>query len=132
MVLGVVKGHPGNAVDVLDLVCQSLGIGRGDVCDHHSGRAVGDKVVVHHRQALAGLRVIRQIGGDVVFHLYPVPGEQAEHQSDQVQQEKQVSLVYNEGSNLFHPAVFFFSVLLICHRMFFPFQRAAKQAHYPL
>ena len=132
MVLGVVKGHPGNAVDVLDLVCQGLGIGRGDVCDHHSGRAVGDEVVVHHRQTLAGLRVIRQVGGDVVFHLYPVPGEQAEHQSDHIQQEKQVSLVYNEGSNLFHPAVFFFSVLLICHRMFFPFQRAAKQAHYPL
>ena len=106
VVLGIVKGHPGDAVQVCDLVRQGLCPLLGHIGNHNPGRAVGDEIVIHDGQAPPGLRLLRQIGGDVIFHLDPVPGEQAEHQCHHIQQEKQVPLVHYKCGDLFNAAAF--------------------------
>ena len=138
IVLGAVKGHlkqgrgagvvillilelyAVHAVHIFDLVGQVQRHIIGDVVHHHLRRAVGDKVVVHHGQALPGLGVIGQIGGDVVFHLHPALGHYAKHNGENVQQEKQVSLIHDQRGQLFHAAAFFlFFVLHAFHSPLF-------------
>ena len=76
----VVKGHLGHAFDALDGGLQPQCGVVTHVGHHHPRTAVGDKVVVHDGQALPGLGGIRQIGGDVIFHLHPAAGNDAENQ----------------------------------------------------
>ena len=99
MVLGAVKNHLGHTLNFPNAVCQLPGLARGDVGDHHPGRAIGYKILVHHGEAPAGFRILRQIGGDVIFHLHPVHGKQAEYQRHHIQQEKQV-LIISLGAKL--------------------------------
>ena len=84
MLSAVVKGHLGHAVNVLNNLLQMQGGVVAHVGHHHPGAAVGDKVVVHDSQALPGLGGIRQIGGDVIFHLYPAAGDDAENQRKEI------------------------------------------------
>ena len=116
MVPGAVKGHLRHALDFPDAVCQLPGPARGDVGDHHTGRAKAHKILIHHGKAPAGFRILRQIGGDVIFHLHPVHGKQAEYQRHHIQQEKQVPFVDNKGGDLLHRAVVSFRGHIFCHR----------------
>ena len=112
---GVVKLHRIHTVHRLDLVHQRLGLGVSDVRDHHPGRAEGGKVVVHHRQALAGLSVLTQVGGDVILHIHPAHGHNGEDQRKHIQQKNQVPLVHNERGQLFHSISFGLFFVQICH-----------------
>jgi RNA polymerase sporulation-specific sigma factor len=69
--------------DTLDVLKPGLDVQRsivGDVGHHDVGRAVGDEVVIHHGQALAGLGGVGQVGRDVVLDLDPARGDGTENQ----------------------------------------------------
>ena len=106
VVLGFVKLHTVNAVHPFDLLLQCGGGIRCDVGNHDPCRAEGGEVVIHHRQALAGFGIGRQVGGDVVFHLDPARCHDAENQSQNIQQKEQVAFVHNERRDLLHSAGF--------------------------
>ena len=77
MLVGVVKFDGGDTLDVLK---PGLDVQRsivGDVGHHDVGRAVGDEVVIHHGQALAG---VGQVGRDVVLDLDPARRDGTENQ----------------------------------------------------
>ena len=85
VIFGGIKFHGIHAVDVLNDLLQ---VQRGVVADvghHDARRAVGDEVVVHHGQTLAGFGGVGQVGGDVIFHLDPAGGYRAENQRKYVQ-----------------------------------------------
>ena len=80
MLVGVVKFNGGDTLDVLK---PGLDVQRsivGDVGHHDVGCAVGDEVVIHHGQALAGLGGVGQVGRDVVLDLDPARGDGTENQ----------------------------------------------------
>ena len=72
MVFRMVIFHTGNTGNIFYLVLKSFAGGIGDIGYHHSGSAIGNEFVIHKRQALSGLRIFRQVSGDVIFYLDPV------------------------------------------------------------
>ena len=74
---------------------------------HDLGGAVAFKLIGHDAQAPAGLGALRQVHGDVVFHLHPAHGHHGkQHQGDE-KNEKQFVFFDNERGNALHKAGFF-------------------------
>ena len=80
MLGGIVKLHAGDTLNVFHLLLDFKGGVIGDVGNHNVGRAVGDKVVIHHGQALPGFRCVGQVGCNIVLNLDPAGGNGAENQ----------------------------------------------------
>ena len=99
---GLVVVHALHALHLPDLIGQLFRLGGGHVGHHQLRRAVGDELLVHHRQRLLGLGVVRQVIGQVVLHLHPVPGDGGEDQSDNGDEENETALVHDEGGQLLH------------------------------
>ena len=78
VVLTVVEFHGLHALQGLQLVRQFLCAGTGDVVHHDPVCAEGHKLLVHGGQALPGLRLLRQIVGQVVVHFHPAAGKHTE------------------------------------------------------
>ena len=106
VVVLVLKLHFAHAVYLFQLLRKVQRHIIGDVIHHHLRRAVGHKVVVHDRKALPGLGSIRQVGGNVVFHLHPPLGYDAENDGKYIQKKKQIALIHDQRSQLFHAAAF--------------------------
>ena len=88
MVGGIVEGdhiHPLYRFDQLpELLCSFV----GDIGHHDPGGPKGDEIGIHRFQALPGFRILGQVGGHIVLHLYPVHGKNAEDESEDVQQKE--------------------------------------------
>ena len=78
VIFGVVKFGTGDAVHSLYGFFQIFSFLIGNVGYHDSGRTVGDKLLVHDGKSLTGFRFLREIGGDVIFHIDPAGGENTE------------------------------------------------------
>ena len=102
MFVRAVKRNFGNAVDIQYFRTQGFSPFIGNIGNHDLCASVGDKFAVHDRQSLAGLRLVGKVSGDVVFHLYPSVGNQAEYNGKNVQKEKKVPLIHDESGQFFH------------------------------
>ena len=99
---GLVVGQALDTLDVPELVSQLLSLGRCDVGHHYLRRAVGDELLVHDGQRLLGLRVVRQVEGQVILHLDPVTGKGGENEADDGDEKDQIPLIHDERGQLFH------------------------------
>ena len=103
---GVVKAHALHAADIRDLLGDGLRLVIRDVHQHELGRAEGGELVLHQVQALVRLRLLRQVGGQLVFYLHPAAGEDREDQPDRNDQKNQIPFVDDEAGELVHEALF--------------------------
>ena len=60
------------------------------------GGAIGLHLILHQRQAPAGLRGLRQILGQIVADLYPALGDQAGDNGNGIQKKDQVSFIHDK------------------------------------
>ena len=111
---GIVKGDALHTLQLGKLRLQGPGGVQRNIGNHHPGGAEGGELVLHHVQALPGLRLRRQVKGHVVLHLHPVPGEHGEDHADDHQKKEQVAFVHDEGGQLHHEA--FVLRFVVCHR----------------
>ena len=86
---------------------QGFGILEADVLHHDLGGAVGDELLLHDGQALLGFGVLRQIGGDILFHLDPSQGEHREHEHRREKQQDPSPSVHHEARKPCHKALVF-------------------------
>ena len=100
--VGVVVSDGLDALDLRQPVPEGVGLVLADVGHHDAGGAVGGELAVHDGQGLFGFGIFRQIGGQVVFHLHPVPGEQGKNQQEHGNQINQIPLVHDKRGELFH------------------------------
>ena len=119
MVGGVVEGDHADPFHIRDLLGQFLRRLIGDVGYHDLGGGEGGEVVVHRHDALTGLRVLGQVGGDVVFHIHPSGGKRTENHGKYVQKEEQSLFVHNKRGKLCHKitvrrVLFRHNILLVC------------------
>ena len=107
VLLRQVKADLHHAGDGGKPVGQGLGFLLRQVFCQNPGGAVAFKFLGHDAQTPAGLRVLRQVHGDVVFHLHPAHGHQRkQHQGDEKEQEQFV-FFYDERGGAFHEAGLF-------------------------
>ena len=99
MLRGIIKGDHSHPVQGRDPVAQFLGRLIGNIGDHHLRRTDRGEIGVHGINALSGLRIFRKIFGHIIFHLHPVHGEDAENKGTDIQQEKQIPLIYYKGGD---------------------------------
>ena len=102
MIGGVVEDDHADPFHIRDLLGQFLRRLVGDVGYHDLGGGEGGEVIVHRHDALPGLRVLREVGGDVVFHIHPSGGKSAENHGKYVQKEEQSLFVHNKRGKLCH------------------------------
>ena len=107
----VAEIHGGDPLDVPQPLRKALRLVVGDVGDHHPGGAQGGELLLHEPEALTGFRLLRQVVGDVVVHLYPAAGKEAENDAHHVDEEKQVPLIHDHRGQA-HEKAGFLLVLL--------------------
>ena len=64
----------------IDLLCGLI----GHIGNHHPGGGKGGKVLVHGIDTLAGLSILRQVFGHVIFHVDPAHGDETDHDSKHI------------------------------------------------
>ena len=87
VLIGKIKAHERDAIDVGDPVCQGLRLIGGDVVRHDLRSGVACKFILHDRNALARLAFSVQIAREAVVHLDPRHGNHAEGQHGDAQQQ---------------------------------------------
>ena len=111
VVLGAVKRHGFHTRTGRQLFGQLLRPGEGNVVHHDAVGAEGGKFLVHNGKAPAGLRLLRQIVGQCVVHLYPAAGKHAEDGQSDIQQIKCLPLIHDESGQMFDRTLFAFFTL---------------------
>ena len=95
MLCGLVESDALYALDLREGVGKRRRLVIGDVRRHDARRAVSRELVLHDVQRELGLRVVRQEGGKLVFHVHPIPRKCGENEQNDRDEEKQIAPVHN-------------------------------------
>ena len=103
----VVKIDALNTFQPFDGLVKCMGILIRNIGHHEVCRPIGNKLVFHHVQTFPGRGIGRQIGRQVILHLYPVPGKNRKDNRNDNQKKNKVPPVNDCGGNLHHEIILF-------------------------
>ena len=105
VVLGaVVKFYGFHALQLAQAVLQLQGFLIGNVGHHDLGGAEGGKLPLHQVKPLPGLRIVRQVGGNIVADPDPVPGKGTEYGRGGKDEKEYIALIHNDSGHPLHKA----------------------------
>ena len=88
VLLRIVKGYGGYALDRLQALGQRLRLRIGEVGRHDLSGTEGGKLALHHAQPLTGLSRVRQKRRNGIFHADPAAGDRRKGDRQRKQQEE--------------------------------------------
>ena len=104
MLGGIVKVHGLHTLQLAQAVLQLQGFFISNIGHHDLGGAEGGKLLLHQVKPLPGLRIVRQVGGNIVADPDPVPGKGTEYGRGGKDEKEYIALIHNDSGHPLHKA----------------------------